>query len=87
MSTHPKELKAEDGNNMARGDGLEWGPTALQQFSQVDVGQRSTKKREGLRNKGVLKPGYVWDDSADIGMGIIVASTPCWKSYAPHFDF
>lgn len=53
MSTHPEELKAEDGNNMARGDGLEWGLTALQQFSQVDVGQRSTKKRE--QERGVEK--------------------------------
>lgn len=42
VSTHPEELKAEDRNDMAGGNGLEWGLAALQQPSQVDVGQRDT---------------------------------------------
>lgn len=46
MSTHPQELKAEDGNDMARGTGLEGGPATLQEFSQEDVGQGSTRERE-----------------------------------------
>lgn len=52
MSTHPEELKAEDRDNMARGNSLEWGLATLQQSSQVDMGQRNTK---GTRETGVKK--------------------------------
>lgn len=43
VSTHPEELKAEDGDDMARGSCLEWGLTTLQKLSQVDVGQGNAK--------------------------------------------
>lgn len=63
MGTHPEELKAEDRNDMAGGNGLEWGLAALQQPSQVDVGQRNTKgERDGCQTvTGVLKAGSVWN--------------------------
>lgn len=49
ISTHPEELKAEDGDDMARGSGLEWGLTTLQKLSQVDAGQGNADG--GLRGK------------------------------------
>lgn len=55
------------------------------------MGQGSTK-REGGRGvcqeiaKGVLKAWCVWKDSANIGMGTIVASMLSWKPRGPHFD-
>lgn len=63
MSTHPEELKAEDRNDMARSSGPEWGLATLKKFSQVDVGQGSTKEKEGGGSqqiaKGTLKAGCV----------------------------
>lgn len=57
VSTHPAELKTEDRNDMARGNGLEWGLALLQQSSQVDAGQRNTKRaRETDANK--LSQGF-----------------------------
>lgn len=86
MSTHPEKLKAEDRNDMARGNGLEWGLATLQQSSQVDVGQRNTRgERDGCQEtvKGVLKAGSVWEHSAGLGMEIIVAPMLSWKPMVP----
>lgn len=49
VSTHPKQMKAEDRNDMARSSGPKWGLVTLQKFGQVDVGQGGTKERRGVQ--------------------------------------